>query len=149
MVIFQLEIDFCLRNMKYSEEKKQGIFALLIFLQSVVQHCLILLLILTVLGAVTLDVRIGLYDDPPNKETVKMLEETCKFFPFLGRFGGLWESLLLRFGLSSTTYREFCQTEDNAIEIGQKIVNQKVKELGVNKEEEFVENQGTSNITFH
>lgn len=104
---------------------------------------------LTVLGAVTLDVRIGLYDDPPNNETVKMLEETCKFFQFLERFGGLWESLLLRFGLSSTTYREFCQTEDNAIKIGQKIVNQKVKELSVNKEKEFIENQGTSNITFH
>ena len=96
----------------------------------------------------TLDVRIGLYDDPPNKETLKMLEETCKFFPFLERFGGLWEGLLLRFGLSSTTYREFCQTEDNAIEIGQKIVNQKVKELSINGEDEFVENQGSSNITF-
>ena len=96
----------------------------------------------------TLDVRIGLYDDPPNKETLKMLEETCKFFPFMERFGGLWESLLLRFGLSSTTYREFCQTEDNAIEIGQKIVNQKVKELSVNGEEEFVENQGNNSINF-
>ena len=103
---------------------------------------------LTVLGAVTLDVRIGLYDDPPNKETLEMLEETCKFFPFLERFGGLWEGLLLRFGLSSTTYREFCQTEDNAIEIGQKIVNQKVKELSVNGQEEFVENQSTNNITY-
>ena len=99
---------------------------------------------LTVLGAVTLDVRIGLYDDPPDKETLKMLEETCKFFPFLERFGGLWEGLLLRFGFSSTTYREFCQTEDNAIEIGQRIVNQKVKELNVNGEEEFVENQGAN-----
>ena len=103
---------------------------------------------LTVLGAVTLDVRIGLYDDPPNKETLEMLEETCKFFPFLERFGRLWEGLLLRFGLSSTTYREFCQTEDNAIEIGQKIVNQKVKELSVNGQEEFVENQSTNNITY-
>lgn len=147
MVIFQLEIDFCLRNKKYSEEKKQG--SLLVLFTGCCLHNITFNL--TVLGAVTLDVRIGLYDDPPNKETVKMLEETCKFFPFLERFGRLWESLLLRFGLSSTTYREFCQTEDNAIKIGQKIVNQKVKELSVNNEEEFVENQGTSNvnITFH
>ena len=96
----------------------------------------------------TLDVRIGLYDDPPNKETLKMLEETFNFFPFMERFSGLWEGLLLKFGLKSTTYREFCQTEDNAIEIGQKIVNQKVKELSVNEKEAFVENQGTNNITF-
>lgn len=102
---------------------------------------------LTVLGTVTLDVRIGLYDDPPNKETFKMLEETCKFFPFMERLGGLWEGLLLRFGLSSATYREFCQTEDNALEIGQKIVNQKLKELNVNEEQEFVENQGTNNTS--
>lgn len=92
----------------------------------------------------TLDVRIGLYDDPPNKETVKMLKETNKFFMFMERLGGIWEGFLLWLGLSSPAYREFCQAEDISIAIGQNIVNQKLKELNemANGEEEFVESQG-------
>lgn len=68
---------------------------------------------------------------------------------FMERLGGVWEGLLLWRGLSSPAYREFCQAEDIAILIGQKIVNQKLKELTelANEEEEFVENQGINNTT--
>ncbi len=105
---------------------------------------------LTVLGMVTLDLRIGLYDDPPNKETVKMVKETEKFFMFMERLGGIWEGLLLWLGLSPPAYREFCQAEDIAIAIGQTIVNQKLRELNemAYGEEEFVENQGANNNGF-
>lgn len=78
-----------------------------------------------------------------------MLKETNKFFMFMERLGGVWEGLLLWCGLSSPAYREFCQAEDIAIAIGQKIVNQKLKELTelANEEEEFVDNQGINNTS--
>ena len=40
------------------------------------------------------DVRVGLYDDPPNKETVKMIHATLDAFTHMGKLNRGWEGPL-------------------------------------------------------
>jgi len=89
------------------------------------------------------DVRIGLYDDPPNKETVKMIEATKESFRLLGVLCRGLENLLFAF-VTTPNYRKYCKNQDIAIEIGQRIVDDKVSELKKMAEEgeEFTKDGG-------
>jgi len=74
------------------------------------------------------DVRIGLYDDPPNKDTVKMIEATKESFRLMGVLSRGLEHLFFTF-MTTPNYRRFCKAQDIALEIGQKVVDDKVSEL--------------------
>ena len=91
------------------------------------------------------DVRIGLYDDPPNKETVKMIEATKESFRLLGVLCRGLENVLFPF-VTTPTYRKYCEVQDMAIEIGQRIIDDKVSELKKMAEEgeEFTKDGGKS-----
>ncbi len=92
------------------------------------------------------DVRVGLYDDPPNKETVKMIKATVDGFAYMGKLARGLEGLLFRF-VTTPTYRKFCETQDTAIRISQEIVDKKVMELKKMAEEgeAFAEDGGKHN----
>ena len=94
-------------------------------------------------GTMAFDVRIGLYDDPPNKETVKMIEATKEVFRLLGVLIRGLESVLFRF-VTTPNYRKFCEVQDISLEIGQRIVDDKVSELKKIAEEgeEFTKDGG-------
>ncbi|XP_078380880.1 cytochrome P450 10-like isoform X2 [Oculina patagonica] len=79
-------------------------------------------------GTMAFDVRVGLYDDPPNKETVKMIKATFDTFKYMGKLSRGLEGLLFRF-VTTPTYRKFCEAQDTAIGISQEIVDKKVMEL--------------------
>ena len=94
-------------------------------------------------GTMAFDVRIGLYDDPPNKETVKMIESTKESFRLLGVLCRGLENLLFPF-VTTPNYRKYCEVQDMAIEIGQRIIDDKVSELKTMAEEgeEFTKDGG-------
>ena len=69
-------------------------------------------------GTMAFDVRVGLYDDPPNKETVKMIKTTFDSFVYLGKLSRGLESLLFRF-VTTPTYWKFCEAQDTSLRISQ------------------------------
>ena len=93
------------------------------------------------------DVRVGLYDDPPNKDTVKMVQSTMDSFALMGKLSRGWESLFWRF-FTTPTYRKFCEATDTSFAMSQKIVDNKVAELNKMAEEggRFDDNQSECNL---
>ena len=98
-------------------------------------------------GTMAFDVRIGLYDDPPNKDTVKMIQATFDVFEFAGKLTRGWESLLFTI-VTTPSYRKFCEAHDTSFRISEKIVDNKVMELKKMAEEggSFVEDQSGYNF---
>ena len=96
-------------------------------------------------GTLAFDVRVGLYDDPPNKETVKMVKATFEAFSYVGKLSSGLESLVFRF-MKTPSYWKFCEAQDTAIRISQEIVDRKILELKKTEEEgePFAENGGRS-----
>ena len=99
------------------------------------------------MGTLAFDIRVGLYDDPPNKDTVKMIQATMDTFALMGKLRRGWEGLLFRF-VRTPSYWKFCEAQDTARAIGQKIVDNKVMELKKMAEEggTFVEDQSGYNF---
>ena len=89
------------------------------------------------------DVRIGLYDDPPNKDTVEMIEATKESHRLWGVLARGLESVLFAF-VTTPNYRKYCEVQDIAMGIGQRIVDNKVSELKKMAEEgeEFTKDGG-------
>ena len=85
-------------------------------------------------GTMAFDTRVGLYDDPPNMETVKMIEATKETFKYLGKLSGGLEGLLFRF-VTTPSFRKYCEVQDTAIGISQKFVDDKISELKAMAEE--------------
>ena len=83
---------------------------------------------LLAVGTMAFDVRVGLYDDPPNKDTVKMVQATLDAFALMGKMGRGWENLCYTF-FTTPTYRKFCEAQDTSFAMSQKIVDNKVEEL--------------------
>ena len=100
-------------------------------------------------GTMAFDVRIGLYDDPPNKETVKLIEVTKESFRLLGVLSRGLEHVLFPF-VTTPNYRKFCEVQDIGIEIGQRIIDNKVSELKKMAEEgEEFSKDGGKDCTTH
>ncbi|KAL9965314.1 hypothetical protein ACROYT_G029095 [Oculina patagonica] len=101
------------------------------------------------IGTVAFDERVGLYDDPPNEETVKMIKATFDGFKFMGKLSWGWEGLLYRF-VNTPSYRKFCESQDILFGFSQKIIDKKVAELSimVDNGEEFVENQAVPILNY-
>ena len=93
------------------------------------------------------DVRVGLYDDPPNKDTIKMVQATLDAFALMGKLGRGWENLCYMF-FTTSTYRKFCEATDTSFDMSQKIVDNKVAELNKMAEEggAFDDNQSECNL---
>ena len=93
------------------------------------------------------DVRVGLYDDPPNKDTVKMVQATVDGFALMGKLGRGWENLCYAF-FTTSTYRKYCEAQDTSYAMSQKIVDNKVAELNKMAEEggTFDDNQSECNL---
>ena len=93
------------------------------------------------------DVRVGLYDDPPNKDTFKMVQATVDAFALQGKMSRGWESLFWRF-FTTPTYRKFCEARDTSHSMSQKIVDNKIAELKKMAEEgrAFDDNQSECNF---
>lgn len=100
-------------------------------------------------GTMAFDLRVGLYDDPPNKDTVKMVEATLDVFTLAGKLNRGWESLLLGF-VKTPTVKKFYAAQDLSLSIGQSIVDNKIKELNKMAEEggKFEENQTVPLLTY-
>jgi len=101
-------------------------------------------------GTIAFDTRVGLYDDPPNKEIVKMIEATKETVKYWGKSSRGLESLLFRF-VTTPSYRKFCKVQDIAIGISQRIVDEKVSELKKMAEEgeEFAKDGGKHYTTHY
>ena len=92
------------------------------------------------------DVRVGLFDDPPSKETkkvLKMIKAVFDGFALLGKLNSGWEGLLYRF-IKTPSYKKFVETQDITFSTSQEIIDRKVMELNKMAEEgeQFPENQG-------
>ncbi|XP_020621575.1 cytochrome P450 27C1-like [Orbicella faveolata] len=100
-------------------------------------------------GTMAFDLRVGLYEDPPNQDIIKVIQATFDGFKYLGYLNRGWESQLYRF-VTTPSYRKFCKTQDTLFSIGQKIVDKKVADLKKFTEEgdEFVENQAVPLLTY-
>lgn len=102
----------------------------------------ILTLLVLAVGTVAFDLRVGLYDDPPNQEIINMIKATFDGFKYLGNLNRGWESQLYTF-VTTPSYRKFCESQDTLFGIGQKVVDEKIADLKklAGDGEEFVENQ--------
>jgi len=100
-------------------------------------------------GTMAFDLRVGLYEDPPNQDIIKVIQATFDGFKYLGYLNRGWESQLYRF-VTTPSYRKFCKTQDTLFSIGQKIVDKKVADLKKFTEDgdEFVENQAVPLLTY-
>ena len=89
------------------------------------------------------DVRVGLYDDPPNKTTVKMTKANSERIKLAGELNKGLMSLLFRL-VWTPSYSKFCEAQDTTFGISQRIVDKKVAELKNMAEqgESFQENTG-------
>lgn len=89
------------------------------------------------------DVRVGLYDDPPNKATVKMLKANSERMKLAGELNKGLTSLLFRW-VWTPSYSKFCEAQDTTFGISQRIIDEKVVELKTMAEqgESFQENTG-------
>ena len=70
------------------------------------------------------DVRVGLFDDPPSKETkkmLKMIKAVSDGFALLAKLNSGWEELLHRF-IEPPSYRKFVETQDITFSASQEIV---------------------------
>ena len=94
---------------------------------AILKSSLILVPVVAV-GTMAFDTRVGLYDDPPNKETVRMIEATKEAFKYLGKLSAGWEGLLSRF-VTTPSCRKYFEVQDIAIGISQKFVDDKISEL--------------------
>ena len=74
------------------------------------------------------DVRVGLYDDPPNKDTVKFVQAAVDALALQGKLSRGWGSLFWKF-FTTPTYRKFCEARDTSYAMSKKIVDNKVAEL--------------------
>ncbi|KAL9965312.1 hypothetical protein ACROYT_G029093 [Oculina patagonica] len=101
------------------------------------------------IGTMAFDVRVGLYDDPPKKETVKMVKATLDVFKYAGKLSRGLEGLLFRF-VTTPTYWKYCKAEDTVIAVGQKIVDKKIMELKKMAEEgeAFAEDKAVPLLTY-
>ena len=113
---------------------------------SVTDSLLLSILIPRVLavGTMAFDLRVGLYEDPPNPDIIKVIQATSDGFKYLAYLEKGWESQLYRF-VTTPLYRKFFETQDTLFNIGQKIVDKKVADLEKFREEDgddFAENQG-------
>lgn len=98
------------------------------------------------MGIVVFDLRVGLFNDPPNRETAEMVKAINESFVLMGKLNGGLERLLLQYTcFKSSTYKKLCDNLDAVLRIGHKFVNTRMKKLKEMAEggEEFVENQGT------
>ena len=89
------------------------------------------------------DTRVGLYNDPPNKDAMEIIRATVETFACWGKLLSGWESLLFRFA-TTPSYKKFCKAQDTLLAIGQKFVDNKVVELNKIREQgnSFVDDQG-------
>ena len=89
------------------------------------------------------DLTVRLYDDPPNKETVKMIKATLDVFTHMGKLSRGWESLISNF-VKTPSYKKFVEAQDISLSIGQGIVDKKIMELKkmADEGEAFAEDQG-------
>ena len=85
-------------------------------------------------GTMAFDVRVGLYDDPPDKDTDKFVQATVDALALQGKLSRGWGSLFWKF-FTTPTYRKFCEARDTSYAMSQKIVD-KVGELKKMAEEE-------------
>ena len=99
-------------------------------------------------GTMVFDARVGLYDDPQNKDAVDMIHATLETFACWGKLVTGWESVLFRFA-TTPSYRKFCKAQDTMLAIGQKFVDNKVMELNNMAEQgnSFVDDQGKCSLT--
>ena len=97
-------------------------------------------------GTMAFDVRVGLYDDPPDKDTVKFVQATVDALALQGKLSRGWGSLFWKF-FTTPTYRKFCEARDTSYAMSQKIVD-KVGELKKMAEEgrAFDDNQSECNF---
>ena len=90
------------------------------------------------------DLRVGLYDDPPNKDTIKMIQATNNAFLYLSKLSRGLEGMLFKF-ITTPSFWKFCQEQDTAIEIAHTFLEKKKKiELQQMADEgkEFAANEG-------
>lgn len=99
-------------------------------------------------GTIAFDTRVGLYDDPPNMEIIKMIEATKETLKYLEKLSAGLEGLLSRF-VTTPNCRKFYEVQDIAIGISQAFVDGKIMELKKMAEEGkgFVEDEGEDCIT--
>ncbi|KAL9965305.1 hypothetical protein ACROYT_G029084 [Oculina patagonica] len=100
-------------------------------------------------GTMAFDERVGLYDEPPNKETVKIIKANFERMRLAGKLSSGLEGLLFRF-VKTPFYWKFCEAQDTLFGISQKIVDKKVMELTKMAEEGevFEENTAVPLLTY-
>ncbi|XP_058964267.2 1,25-dihydroxyvitamin D(3) 24-hydroxylase, mitochondrial-like [Pocillopora verrucosa] len=104
------------------------------------------------IGTMAFDVRVGLFDDPPSKETkkmLKMIKAVFDGFALLGKLNSGWEGLLYRF-IKTPSYKKFVETQDITFSTSQEIIDRKVMELNKMAEEgeQFPENQAVPMLAY-
>ena len=90
-----------------------------------------------------LDARIGLYNDPPNEDAMKLIQSVDDSFKYLQiLFFGFVEKNLLPY-MDTPSYRKFSKAIETAEEVLAIFINKKIEEFEeIARRDDFEENQG-------
>ena len=90
-----------------------------------------------------LDTRIGLYNDPPNEEAMKLIQSVDDSFKYIQilLFGFVEKNLLTY--MDTPSFKKFCKTAEITDEMLTMFINKKIQEFEeMAKNDDFQENQG-------
>ena len=90
---------------------------------------LFLLGIVSGIGTVAFDTRLGLYEDPPPQEALKFIDAAQNFFTLTQTLLFSIPSNMVRRYIDTPTLKKFFKVSDDIIEIGQGFVDKKMREL--------------------
>lgn len=100
-------------------------------------------------GTMVLDTRIGLYNDPPNEEAIKLIQSVDDSFKFMQiLLFGFVEKNLLPY-MDTPSFKKFSKATETAEEVLAMFINKKIEELEeMAKRDDFQENQVVSLLTY-
>ena len=81
------------------------------------------------IGTFVFDTRLGLYDDPPKKEAIRFINTFRDFFAISQQLLMNPVSRMASLYIDTPTFKKFLKIADDLIDIGQGLVNKKIREL--------------------
>ena len=81
------------------------------------------------IGTFVFDTRLGLYDDPPKKEAIRFINTVRDFSALSQQLLMNPASRIASKYIDTPTFKKFLKTADDFVDIGQDLVNKKIREL--------------------
>ena len=99
------------------------------------------------IGTFVFDTRLGLFEDPPKKEAIRFINAVRDYSTLTQQVQTNPASQIASKYIDTPTFKKFLKTADDFVDIGQDLVNKKIRELKEMAEKGFdpsADTQGNS-----